>query len=332
MWAYLVRRVLYYIPLYLSILLVVMLMLRVNVDSAIMVKLGKNPTPEQIELIRTDMGLDKPFLTQYYILVKDVLTLSFEQRSWDQSVPVGEMIRKAIPPTLMITLPSLAITATISIAIGLVCSFNRGRWLDRGLMILAVLGMSVSYLVYIIIGQYFGASVLSQEMGVLPFEIQGYEPVIGPLEGESSAGLLNPMNWVKYCMLPVIIGVVVAMGYDTRFYRAVMVEECTRDYITTALAKGASSKKIMFVHMLKNALIPIVTRVMISLPFLIGGSILVEYYFSIPGMGRTMIDAINSKDFPVVQATVSVFAAFVIITVILTDVLYALVDPRVRLS
>ena len=133
-------------------------------------------------------------------------------------------------------------------------------------------------------------------------------------------------------MLPVIIGVIVAMGYDTRFYRAVMVEECSRDYITTALAKGATSKKIMFVHMLKNALIPIITRVMISLPFLIAGSILVEYYFSIPGMGRTMIQAIKSQDFPVVQATVSVFAAFVIVSVILTDVLYAIVDPRVRLS
>ncbi|MEQ8850296.1 MAG: ABC transporter permease [Phycisphaerales bacterium] len=331
MWAYLVRRLLYYIPLYLCILMVLMLLLRLDQDSAIAARLGKNATPETIATVKQAMDLDKPFFIQYANFLGDVFTLSFDQRSWDQSLPVGEMIRKAIPPTLMITIPSLAFTAVISVCIGLVCSFNRGRWLDRWLMIAAVLGMSVSYLVYIIIGQYFGAYILGQEMGLTPFEIEGYEAVFPPLEG-AEGGAWVPGNWVKYCALPVIIGVIVAMGYDTRFYRAVMVEECARDYIVTATAKGATSKKIMFVHMLKNAMIPIVTRVMISLPFLIAGSILVEYYFSIPGMGRTMIDAINSKDFPVVQATVSVFAAFVIITVILTDVCYAIVDPRVRLS
>ncbi len=331
MWAYLVRRLLYYIPLYLCILLVLMLLLRIDVDSAVAAQLGKNATPEQIELKKQSMGLDQPFYRQYASFLGDVFTLSFDQRSWEQELPVGEMIRKAVPPTLMITIPSLVFTAIISIVVGLVCSFNRGRFLDRWLMIIAVLGMSVSYLVYIIIGQYFGAFVLGQRMGITPFEIEGYEAVFPPIEG-SEGPVWVPWNWVEYCALPVIIGVVVAMGYDTRFYRAVMVEECARDYITTATAKGATSKKIMFVHMLKNAMIPIVTRVMISLPFLIAGSILVEMYFSIPGMGRTMINAIVGRDFPVVQATVSVFAAFVIVTVILTDVCYALVDPRVRLS
>ena len=332
MWAYLVRRVLYYIPLYLSILLAVMLLLRVNADSAVAARLGKNATPETIEGFRKDMGLDQPIYKQYMTFLGDVVTLRFEQRSWDQDLPVGEMVRRAIPPTLMITIPELTITAAISIAIGLVCSYNRGRWLDRGLMFIAVLGMSVSHLVFIILGQYLGAYVLGQRMGLTPFAVSGYEPVFGALEGRPEAGLFVPGNWVRFCALPVIIGVLVAVGYDTRFYRAVMVEEGTRDYITTAVAKGATARKIMFVHMLKNAMIPIITRVMISMPFLIAGSILVEFYFGIPGMGRTMIDAINAKDFPVVQATVAVFAAFVIITVILTDVLYALVDPRVRLS
>ncbi|GJM18067.1 MAG: hypothetical protein DHS20C14_02800 [Phycisphaeraceae bacterium] len=331
MWAYLVRRLLYYIPLYLCILLVLMLLLRIDVDSAVAGQLGKQATPEQIQLKKDKMGLNDPFYKQYAMFLGDVFTLSFDQRSWEQELPVGEMIRKALPPTLMITLPSLAFTAVISIAVGLVCSFNRGRFLDRGLMIAAVLGMSVSYLVYIIIGQYFGAYVLGQQHGITPFEIEGYEAVFPPIEGSDGAWFV-PGNWIKYCALPVIIGVGVAMGYDTRFYRAVMVEECARDYIVTATAKGATSKKIMFVHMLKNAMIPIVTRIMISLPFLIAGSILVEMYFSIPGMGRTMITAINGKDFPVVQATVAVFAAFVIVTVILTDVCYAIVDPRVRLS
>ncbi|MEL6328965.1 MAG: ABC transporter permease [Planctomycetota bacterium] len=329
MWAYVIRRVLYYIPLYLCILLAVMLLLRINQGEAIAQQLGKNPTPEQIRLVKESLQLDKPFLTQYGIFLQDVFTLDFAARSWDQSVPVGKMIRSAIPPTLMITIPSLVITATISIGIGLICAFNRGRWLDRGLMFSAVLGMSVSYLVYIIIGQYFGAYVLGQRLGVTPFEVEGYQPVIGVLEGEGGISL---WNWVKFCMLPVLIGVIVAMGYDTRFYRAVMVEEAGKDHIVTARAKGASDAKIMGVHMLKNALIPIITRITITLPFLITGSILVEQYFNIPGMGRMLINGIVARDFPVVQATVAILAAAVIFTVILTDVLYALVDPRVRLS
>lgn len=340
MWAYVIRRIVYFIPVYLGIILLVMLMLRVN--DPVYAYLGKNASIEEYTKKKAEFGLDRPFLAQYWDFVTDIATFDFTERSWEIERPVGELISRAIPPTLFITVPSLIITATISIAIGLVCSFQRGRWLDRSLMILAVLGMSISYLVYIILGQYFGAYVLGERMGIAPFEIQGYEPVLSlrsPAEGEPAPSWLDlsdwvvaPFNWVKYCALPVLIGVVVAMGYDTRFYRAVMVEESGRDYITTARAKGASAGKIMFVHMLKNAMIPIVTRVMITLPFLITGSILVEMFFGIPGMGRTMITAINSKDFPVVQATVAFFAGIVILTVILTDVCYALVDPRVRLS
>ena len=331
MWAYIVRRVLYYIPLYLCILLVVMLLLRINQGEAVASQLGKNPTPEQIELKKSDMGLNDPLPVQYWNYVKDVITLGFEERSWDEKRRVGDMIRAAIPPTLMITVPSLVTTACISIVIGLICSFKRGRITDKGLMFAAVLGMSVSYLVYIIIGQYFGAFLLGERMGITPFAVEGYEPIFGALEAGDSA-FFAPGNWVKYCMLPVLIGVIVSMGYDTRFYRAVMVEESTKDHIVTARAKGAPDWKIMSVHMLKNAMIPIITRVTITLPFLITGSILVEQYFNIPGMGRMLINGIVARDFPVVQATVAILAAAVIVTVILTDVLYALVDPRVRLS
>ena len=129
-----------------------------------------------------------------------------------------------------------------------------------------------------------------------------------------------------------MISVIVAMGYDTRFYRAVMVEESSRDYIVTATAKGASQARIMFIHMLKNAMIPIITRVVITIPFLITGSFLLERYFGIPGMGNQLIIAVESSDFPIVQSFTAVFAAVYIASNLLTDVLYALVDPRVRLS
>ena len=129
-----------------------------------------------------------------------------------------------------------------------------------------------------------------------------------------------------------MISVIVAMGYDTRFYRAVMVDETEADYITTARAKGASQTKIMFVHMLRNAMIPIITRIMITLPFLVTGSILLEQFFGIPGMGYTLLSAITNDDFPVVEAFTSIFAGLFILSLIATDILYALFDPRVRLQ
>lgn len=330
MWAYIVRRVLYNIPVYLGIILLVMLALRVN--DPVYAYLGKSADELQIQQKRENMGLDRPFPVQYVSLLTNIVTLDFSARSWEQEQPVAEIISNAVPATTMITVPALFLTASISITIGLVCAFSRGRGVDRTLMFLAVLGMSVSFLVYIIIGQYLGGYVWGGRSGPLPFQIEGYDTDLS----SAKHWLRHPIDaghgWLKYCGLPVLISVVVAMGYDTRFYRAVMVEETGRDYIVTARAKGATNRKIMFVHMLKNAMIPIITHVMISLPFLIVGSILTEYYFGIPGMGRALITAIAAKDFPVVEYMSALFAAVVIGTVILTDVLYALVDPRVRLS
>jgi peptide/nickel transport system permease protein len=326
MWPYIARRLLYNIPVYLGIILIVMAALRVN--DPVWAYLGKTRGSEDARqrhaAMSREMGLDRPFVVQYVRFLGDVATLNFDVRSWDRPTEkVGEMLRRAVGPTLMITVPDLALTTVISICIGLVASYFRGRLADRALMLLAVLGMSISYVVYIILGQYFGAYALNRAVGYEVFAIQGYEPVT-----LSPQGL---RNWVHYCLLPVMIGVVVAVGYDTRYYRAVMVEETGKDYIATARAKGAGRPKIMFVHMLKNAMIPIVTRVMIGLPFIIQGSILLEYYFNIPGMGKTMIEAIAHKDFPTIQVFTAIFAGLFIVSNILTDVLYALVDPRVRL-
>jgi peptide/nickel transport system permease protein len=177
--------------------------------------------------------------------------------------------------------------------------------------------------VYIILGQYFGAYVPNKELGQEVFSVHGYD-------GWSRWNL--PVNWAYYCLLPVLISLIVVIGYDTRFYRAVMVEETGRDYVITARAKGATRPKIMFVHMLKNAMIPVLTHLSIALPVLIAGSILLETYFGIPGMGYTLISAVHAKDFPVVQAFAAVFAALYILTNLLTDVAYALVDPRIRLE
>jgi len=317
MWVYVARRLLYNVPVYLGIILLLMSALRVN--DPVYGFLGKNATQEDYDMMKSAMGLDRPFLVQYADFLGRVVTLDFGEESWAQrGRTVEQIMRDSIVPSLSITVPALILTAGISIVIGLMSAYFRGRPPDKTMMVSAVLGMSISFLVYIIFGQYWGAFLLNQHLEEELFAIQGYE-----------AGI---ENWMHYCLLPVLISTIVAMGYDTRFYRAVMVEESSRDYIVTARAKGANRRKIMFVHMLKNAMIPIITRIMITLPFLVMGSLLLEVYFSIPGMGRELYTAIAVNDFPVVQALVAVFAGIFIVSVIMTDVLYALVDPRVRLS
>ena len=317
MWAYIARRLLYNVPVYLGILLLLMGALRVN--DPVWGFLGKSADQEAYELKKAAMGLDRPFVEQYFAFLGDLVTFDFEVESWAQQVrTVEDLIGDAIVPSLSITVPALFFTSLVSITIAILSSYYRGRLPDKVMMIGAVLGMSISFLVYIIFGQYWGAYVLNEYLETELFAVHGYEPGLA--------------NWKLYCLLPVLISTIVSMGYDTRFYRAVMVEETGRDYITTARAKGASKRKIMFVHMLKNAMIPIITRVMITLPFLVMGSLLLEVYFNIPGIGRELYQAISNNDFPVTQCLVAIFAGVFILTVILTDVLYALVDPRVRLQ
>lgn len=325
MWTYIVRRTLYNIPVFLAIIFLMMAALRVS--DPVAAQLSKNPTAEEIEGLKKEYGLDKPFIVQYGVFLKQLVTLDFSERSWDQEFTVSEMITKSIPPSMAVTIPTLTITAGTAICIGLVSAFFRGRFIDKTLMFIAVTGMSISVLVYIMIGQYWGAFLPSQYFQSWPFQV-----TVDGTVGSSPWYFFKPENWIAYCMLPVMINVTVALGYDTRFYRAVMVEESQKDYIRTARAKGASINRVMFIHMLKNAMIPIITRIMISLPFIVTGSILIEMYFGIPGMGRTLIQAINAKDFPVIQTFTALFAALFIASNILTDVLYALADPRVRLS
>ena len=326
MWAYIIRRTLYNVPVFLGIVLVLMLALRVR--DPVNAFLGKSKTEKEIATKREQLGLDQPFLTQYGVFLKKVATFNFRDESWvHPGQTVGDIMGRSIGPSLSLTLPALILTTIISVAVALLSAWYRGRWVDRVLVFSAVLGMSVSFLVYIVLGQYYAAQWLPDQLGFAPFAVSGYEPL-------STDGFRTWLfeHWPHYCLLPVLISVIVAMGYDTRFYRAVMVEESGRDYITTARAKGASQPKVMFVHMLKNAMIPVITRVVITLPFLITGSFLLESYFQIPGMGKELLSAVEHADFPVVQAFTAVFALIYIGSNLLTDILYALVDPRVRLS
>ena len=311
MTAYIIRRIAWGIPIVLGATFIVFLGLHVLKGSPAAAHVGKAATAEDLAAFEREHGLDKNVFVQYVTYIKEVFTLDFG-RSWKTNEPVGKMIRGGAGPSLSLTIPGLILTSLLAICVGLIAAFFRGRNMDRGLMTLAVLGMSVSFLVYIVVFQYLLAFVLPL------FQIHGYE-----------AGLFE--RW-QFLMLPIIILVIVGLGYDSRFYRSVFVEEISRDYVTTAYAKGASRKRVMFVHVLKNAMIPIVSRVMISVPFLVTGSLLLESFFGIPGIGSMLLVALEGDDFPVIKALTVLISILFIVSTILNDILYGVVDPRVRLS
>lgn len=311
MWPYILRRLFWGIPILLGVTFAVFIGLHVIKGSPGPAHLGKAATAEQLADFDHAHGFDKSYPAQYLDYLEEVFTFDFG-KSLDTSQEVSKMIGEGAGKSISLTLPALVITSLIAICFALIASFFRGRGLDRAIMIVAVLGMSVSFLVYILVLQYLLAFLLPL------FQIHGYEPGFGE-------------RW-QFLILPIIIQVIVGMGYDTRFYRSVFVEEVGKDHITTAFAKGASKRRVMFVHVLKNALIPIITRVMISIPFLVTGSLLLEQFFGIPGIGSMMLTALDTNDFPVIKALSVLISLLFIISTVLNDVFYAVVDPRVRLT
>jgi len=221
--------------------------------------------------------------------------------------PVARLLRDGIGPSLMLTVPIFFGGLFVSIALSLVCAFFRDTWVDRFFVIFSVALMSINYLVWIIFGQYW----LGYRQGWFP--VWGFE------------------SW-RYLLLPVLIGIISGLGANLRFYRTIMLDEMYKDYVRTAEAKGMRRSRILFVHVLKNAMIPIVTNVVIAIPFLYTGSLLLESFFGIPGLGYLSINAINSSDVDVVRAVVLIGAVLFVIANLLTDLCYALVDPRVKLK
>lgn len=220
---------------------------------------------------------------------------------------VSRMLRDGILPSLCLTIPIFIIGLFAAVGISLFCAFFRGTWIDNAAVVVSVVLMSVNYLVWIVAGQYVFAYRLRW------FPIWGYEA------------------W-SYLVLPVIIGVVTGLGASVRFYRTIMLDEMYRDYVRTAFAKGVGRRGVLFGHVLKNAMIPILTNVIIAIPFLYTGSLLLETFFGIPGLGNMGINAINSSDVDVVRAIVFIGAVLYVAANLATDICYALVDPRVRLE
>jgi peptide/nickel transport system permease protein len=307
--AYVLRRLLQGIPTLLGVTLITFFLLNVLGGDPAAARLGKSATAEDLAALRAEYGLDRPLPAQYVRYLREIVTLDFG-RSFVTREPVREVLGQSVGPSLCITVPALFFTTTLGLGIALLSAFRRGGLLDRLLVVLAVFGMSISFLVYIVAGQYF----LAYKLGW--FQIYGYD-----------AGWLA--RW-EYLVLPIAIQVVVATGYDVRFYRAVVIEEAGRQHVRTAVAKGLGPVPVMLRHVLRNALIPVITRVMISVPFLVTGSLLLETFFGIPGLGLKVLTALNEQDYPVIKAVTVVVSAIFILANVLTDVLYSLVDPRVR--
>ncbi|ADC62366.1 ABC transporter permease [Allochromatium vinosum] len=325
MTAYIVRRLLYAIPILIGVnLLTFMLFFVVNSpDDMARMHLGqKRVTEEAIQSWKAERGYDRPLLynaeagglaslTDTILFQKSVKLFVFQFGSSDAGRDIGYDISQRMWPSLAIALPVLLIGLAFNISYALFIVFFRATYVDIGSVVLLVAMMSISGLFYIIGGQF----LIGKLWHLVP--ISGYD---------------QGLNAWKFLILPVIVGVVAGIGSGTRWYRTLFLEEIGRDYVRTARAKGLSERVVLFRHVLRNALIPILTGVVVVLPLLFMGSLITESFFGIPGLGSYTIDAISNQDFAIVRAMVFLGAVLYILGLILTDISYTLVDPRVRLQ
>jgi peptide/nickel transport system permease protein len=258
------------------------------------------------------LGLDRPVAEQLWLFVRKVALFDWG-RSWTTNEAVSEIFRTRLPATLTVMVPILLLEVGLGIVAGMAVAYVRGSLTDRAVMVISTIALSISFLVYVIVGQY----VFAFQLGWFP--VQGWSHSFWT-------------NLAVYTPLPVFLAVLVSLAPNTRLYRSFFLDEIGHDYVRTARAKGVSEKAILFRHVLRNALIPILTNVATQLPGVFIGSFLIEVFFSIPGLGREVYNAVNRSDYPVIQAVTIYLAMLTMAINLATDVLYKLVDPRVVLK
>ncbi|NGZ85995.1 ABC transporter permease [Duganella aceris] len=312
MFAYIVRRLWQMLPTMLGVVLLVFFLFNwVGGDPAYILA-GKMANAESIANIRHQLGVDQPYYVQLWIFIKQIASFDFGL-SWATGEPVSNIIATRLGPSLTVLIPLTLLETVIGIALALAVAFVRGSLTDRVVMIACTVGMSVSILVYIIVFQYG----LAYKLGWFP--VQGW--------GESFWE-----NLLRYSTLPIVIGLAVSIAPTLRLFRSFVLDEAGQDYVRTARAKGLSERRVMWVHVLRNAAIPIITYVMSNLPALLIGAFLLERFFGIPGIGREVILAVERSDFPVIKAITVYVAAATMLFNLLTDLMYQAVDPRVQLT
>src|SRR5512139_590277 len=325
MLAYVVRRVLYAVPILIGVTLITFLLFFVvnTPDDMARMQLGQKRVSEQaIVNWKREHGYDRPLfvnpaapglgkLTETIFFQKSLKLFRFDFGQSDSGRDIGYDIGQRMWPSLAIAVPVLLVGLLINVSFALLIVFFRATYVDVGGVVLCVVLMSISGLFYIIGGQF----LIGKLLRLVP--ISGYDTGLGA---------------ARFLVLPVFIGVVSGIGASVRLYRALFLEEVNKDYVRTARAKGLGEGAVMFGHVLRNALIPILTGIVVVLPLLFMGSLLTESFFGIPGLGSYTIDAIDMQDFAIVRVMVFLGSVLYILGLVLTDISYTLVDPRVRLQ
>lgn len=322
---YIIRRILYALPILIGInIITFVLFFVVNTpDDIARMQLGqKRVTEEAIEKWKSDHGYNKPVLwnsgagglnkvTDTIFFQNSIKLFVFNFGQSDSGRDIGHDISQRMWPSLAITFPSLILGLLVYISFALTLAFFRASYIDIWGVVICVIMMSISSMFYIIGGQF----VIGKLLNLVP--ISGYD---------------SGLDAIKFVALPVFVGVVGSIGSSTRWYRTIFLEEMHKDYIRTARAKGLSEKIVLYRHVLRNGLIPILTGVVVILPMLFIGSLITESFFAIPGLGSYTIDAINNQDFAIVRSMVYLGSVLYIIGLILTDISYTIADPRIRLE
>jgi peptide/nickel transport system permease protein len=319
--AYLIRRLAYGVVVVQGVLLLLFVLFFLYATPTEIARraVGEKAPPQVLEQWIVNHGYDRPRVwnpeNPWDTLLVDhfrrMLSFDFGRSDADDS-PIVERLREGAIPSLTVTLPLFAGGLVIGIALSLFVAYFRETYIDRTGVVICVLGMSVSILLYIIGGQFLLGKLLRW------FPISGFDP--------------QPAVISRFLAVPWLVGLLSGLGGEVRFYRTVFVEETNRDYVRTARAKGCGDGRIMWLHVLRNAMIPILTRVVVAIPFLFTGSLLLESFFGIPGLGSITVDAIHGNDFATLRVMVYIGALLFVLAQIATDVAYTLVDPRVRLG
>jgi peptide/nickel transport system permease protein len=310
MLAYAVRRILQMVPTLFGVMLLVFFLFKWFGGDPAEILAGLFATPQQVAAIRSQLGLERPVWEQFWLFLRQVVTFDWG-RSWATNEAVSNLFATRLPATLTIMIPILVLELVLAVLAAVAVAYVRGSLADRVIMVIITLALSISFLVYIIVGQW----LFSFKLGWFP------------VQGWSDSTLTNLL---VYAPLPVFLAVLVGLAPQTRLYRSFILDEIGHDYVRTARAKGLDENVVLLKHVLRNALIPILTNVSTQLPGVFIGSFLIEVFFSIPGLGREVFTAVNRSDYPVIQAVTVYLAALTMVINLLTDLLYKLVDPRVE--
>ena len=312
MWSYVVRRILATIPVLCVVAVIVFLMLRLSPGDPAAIIAGENATSDDIAMIRAELGLDRPLLQQFFLWLGQLLSGDLGNSIY-LARPVLGLIMERVEPTLALSITTMAFAMLLAIPMGVLAAWRAGSWVDQTIMALSVLAFSV------------------------PVFLIGYGLVIGlsltlewlPVQGFVSLGE-DPVGFVRHLVLPTIALGLVYSALLARITRATMLETLSEDFIRTARAKGLAEPRVLLLHALKNASVPIVTTIGTGLALLIGGVVVTESVFAIPGIGRLTIEAVLQRDYPVIQGVILVIAAVYVFVNLAIDLAYPLLDPRIR--